>query len=178
MPRRGEALAIVLMPLLTLAGCQHAPPPAPKSAPAPVIQAPPPAPPRQVVGTQWAFRNGENACTATASGPHAGLTAVVRRTGSIRLSISLPGTAARPGRTTAVLFTGPAGSWQLRGTRARRGVEISLPLDDAALSRVLVLLSGGVVASGETGQEIPSLRLPPAGAAGRHWFECARNQLI
>jgi hypothetical protein len=125
------------------------------------------------------FRAADSGCTATASGGHLGLTATVRRTGSMRVSVALPAKmAARLGRMVRVQFTGPAGDWQLRGVRAPRSVEIVLPLDDVALSRVLVLLSGGTLAVGSTGQGVPSLRLPAAGDAGRHWFECTRDQLI
>lgn len=179
MSRRGEALAIVLLPLLMVAGCHHVQPPAARPAPAPVMEAPPSPSHRDVIRTQWTFRAEQAACTATASGGHVSMAAIVRRTGSLHLSIALPGaTAARLDKTAAVQFTGPAGNWQLRGVRARHGVEIALPLDDATLSRVLVLLSGGVVAIGDIDQGVPSLRLPAAGDAGRHWFECARNQLI
>jgi hypothetical protein len=175
-----QALAAVLAFLsLTLAGCQHAQPPASKPAPAPVVEAPPPPTHREAIRALWTFRAGESACTAIASGGHMGLTAIVRRTGSMHLSVALPAAAAaRLGRTVPVQFTGPAGNWQLRGARARRSVEISLPLDDVALSRVLVLLSGGTLAVGDINQRVPSLRLPAAGDAGRHWFECTRDQLI
>lgn len=97
----------------------------------------------------------------------------------MRLSVALPASAgAMLTKTAAVQFTGPAGNWKLRGALARRSVDLTLPLDDVALSRVLVLLSGGTLEIGDASQGVPALRLPAAGDAGRHWFDCARNQLI
>lgn len=170
----------MLLPLLVgVAGCHQAHPPASQPQPAPVVEAPPPPAHREVIRTLWTFRAADAECTARASGGNASLTAIVRRTGSLRLSIALPAaTVAKLTKTVEVQFAGPAGNWKLRGARARRSVEIALPLDDAALSRVLVLLSGGTVEIGDADQDVPTLHLPAAGDAGRQWFECARDQLI
>ena len=118
----------------------------------------------------WAFTdNGACRATASSAGPTLELTA-----DQATATIALRYRAAVPRGPVAVRLSGPAGSWSLPGRAVGRAVQVSRPMDEDAASRILVLLSGGTVAAGQAG----GLVLPPAGEAGRAWFECVRRQLL
>jgi hypothetical protein len=158
--------------ILLLSACSKPPPP--KTAPA----APPPPPPakaaRAVVHAAWAFRTGQD-CIAVAAAGRVRLTVAVRRTGPVRLTVVTPAEAA--GRPVA-RFRGPAGAWSVHGIVSGREAVFSMGRDMDALSRVLMLLSGGVLELEPPDADWPVLDLPPSGADGQQWFDCVRNSVI
>ena len=165
---------------LLLAGCAAQPPPVEKKLdePAPVVVPVAPRPPRQVISTTWSFDNRTDECLAVAASGRTSLQVIVRRNAPIQLAISLP-RSLPPGKPAVVMrFSGPAGNWQINARRTgSRQLTADLGSDDTALSRVLVLLSGGLVEVGEQDQAIPSFGLAPSEASGRVWFDCARKSM-
>ena len=118
----------------------------------------------------WTFHdNGTCKATAASAGTTLELTA-----GQTTATVALRYKAAVRRGPVAVRLSGPAGSWSLPARAAGRAIQVSRPMDEDAASRILVLLSGGTVAAGKAG----GLTLPPAGDAGRAWFECVRRQLL
>ena len=176
-------LAASLLAVAGLLGCQHppsAPPPAPTlSLPLPPA-APPPAPALPAEATVWRFSTGPDSCTGQALGHDATFSVRLwRGHGATFVLTARP----QPGAPTLsgfaqLRFQGPAGGWS---AFARLGpgpvAASSLPLTDRAVGRVALLLSGGTLTPIGTGAALPALRLPPAGAAGRTWFACARGML-
>lgn len=176
-------LAASLLAVAGLLGCQH-PPSAPPAAPTLSLPlppaAPPPAPAVPAEATVWQFSKGPDSCTGRALGHDA--------TFSIRLWRGHGATfvlTARPQPGAPTLsgygqlrFQGPAGGWSAFARLGPGAVAASsLPLTDRAVGRVALLLSGGTLTPIGTGEAMPALRLPPAGAAGRAWFACARGML-
>lgn len=167
---------------LLLAGCAAQPPadegkrePEPPAVSPPVQRAQ-----RQVIRTTWSFDATADECVAAATSGRMSLQVTVRRNAPIRLTVSL-GTPLPPGprMPVAMRFNGPAGHWQISAQQvASRQLIAVLGTSDAALSRVLVLLSGGVLELGEQEQAIPSLGLAPSEAQGQVWFDCARKNMI
>jgi hypothetical protein len=103
----------------------------------------------------------------------------VRRDAPLRLVIALPSRPQPAPRTLPVRFTGPAGSWQAAGRlTAPRELTVALGADELALSRILVVLSGGTLDVGEPGQLVVSLAVGPSDAGGQEWFDCARGRLL
>jgi hypothetical protein len=51
-------------------------------------------------------------------------------------------------------------------------------MSEDAVSRVLVLLSGGTIRINNGRAGLPTLRVPDAGQPGRSWFECAKQRLF
>jgi hypothetical protein len=51
-------------------------------------------------------------------------------------------------------------------------------MSEDAVSRVLVLLSGGTIRINNGRSGLPILRVPDAGQPGRSWFECAKQRLF
>lgn len=164
---------IVLLFTLLPACCASPPKPA---EPAP--EAPPPPRPhaaRPILRAAWSFQTGPDACIALAKAGSTSLQIVVRPEGLIRLGLSLPGDA--PGRPVAS-FSGSAGRWQILGTHAgRREVLFTLGRDEFSLSRILMLLSGGLLNLEPAGEDLPILSLPESGAEGQKWFACARHSV-
>jgi hypothetical protein len=102
----------------------------------------------------------------------------IRRDTPIRLIVSLPVTPAHAPATVPLRFSGPAGNWQTASLRSARQVALTLASDDAALSKVLVLLSGGVLEVGEAAQPLVALAISPSDAPGQTWFDCARGKML
>ena len=76
-------------------------------------------------------------------------------------------------------FTGPAGAWQVAAHRtAAHQATVALGADDTALSRILVLLSGGVLEVGTPSQPIATLAISPSDAQGQTWFDCAHEKVL
>ena len=164
--RTTQVLAVVL----ALASC--APPPAPPQAT--VLPEPPPSTPvrpvRPVLHAAWSFQATPEACIAQAKAGPASLSVAIRQTGPIRLTLTLP---VDPPDQALARFSGPAGSWDIRAAAIHHhGASFILPRTDTSLGRILILLSGGQLIPEQT--EAPILSLPESGAAGRHWFGCAR----
>jgi hypothetical protein len=136
--------------------------------------------PRQVIRTNWSFDARSDECVAVAASGRTSLQVTVRRNAPIRMTVSLP--ASLPPNThapVALRFNGPAGHWQVNAQQtANRQLAVALGSNDTALSRVLVLLSGGVLEVGEQEQGFPSLGLAPSETPGQLWFDCARNNMI
>lgn len=57
---------------------------------------------------------------------------------------------------------------------AMHEVGLTLPADNLELSRVLALLSGGVLEVGASDRLIASLAIVPSETKGQLWFDCAR----
>lgn len=123
----------------------------------------------------WSFRTGPDACVALAKAGSSNVQIAVRPEGLIRLSVSLPGNA--PTRSVAH-FSGPAGHWLMLATHTGpHEVLFLLARDETSLSRVLILLSGGMLDLGTPGDDLPILSLPESGAEGQEWFACARSSV-
>jgi len=172
---RGSRRQRTIVLLLALLPACCTPPPKP-AEPAPA--APPPPQPhaaRPVLRAAWSFQAGPDACIALAKAGSTSLQIVVRPEGPLRLGMSLPGDA--PDKPVA-RFSGSAGYWQILGTHAgRREVLFSLARNETSLSRLLMLLSGGMLNLEATGEGLPILSLPESGAEGREWFACARRSV-
>jgi hypothetical protein len=169
---------------LLLAGCTAQPPTeeGTREVPAPVAAAPTVKRvlPRQVIRTTWSFTAGSDECVAVAASGPTTLQVTVRRDAPLRIVVSLP-VQLEPGRRAplALKFNGPAGQWQVSAQRVTsRQIAAVLESNDTTLSRVLVLLSGGVLEVGDPEQAVPSIGLAPSEAQGQRWFDCARNTMI
>ena len=135
--------------------------------------------PSQPLRTTWTFRAGEEECVATAAGAGASAVVSAQRDSPIRLLVSLPATPVPPApANTAVRFAGPAGSWQATARAAGRQFTVALGSDETALSRILVLLSGGVLDLGDQGKPVASLTVSPSDTEGQKWFDCARAKVL
>jgi hypothetical protein len=164
---------------LLLVGCAAQPPSVEGQTEASIPAVAPAVPraSRQVIRTTWDFEAGPEQCVAVAAAGRTSLRVTVRRNAAIQMTVSLPGPLP-PGRSApmALRFNGPAGSWQVSARPVgSRQLTAALGSDETALSRVLVLLSGGVLEIGEQERAIPSLALAPSETRGRTWFDCARE---
>jgi hypothetical protein len=169
-----------VVPMLLLAHC--AAPPAiddrrrEASAPAvrPFVRR---VPSRLTIRTTWAFQADEGRCVATAAAAAASLVVTIRRDLPIRLVLSLP---LVPVPTAATLrFAGTAGNWEVPGGRtAAHQVTALLGADEVALSRVLVLLSGGTLDVEDPGRPVALLAIAPSASSGQRWFDCARAEMF
>lgn len=161
----------ILLGLILLASCaQITPKPLPKPPP------PPPIAEQPRLHPDWSFQTGPNACLAIATAGRTRLVVAVRRKQPIRLSVTTPyDSSGRP----AAHFHGPAGAWSATGWRAG-GHEIVFTLghDVDSLSRVLMLLSGGIMDLDAPEKNLPIFILSAAGEQGQHWFACARKLVI
>jgi hypothetical protein len=166
--------------VLFLTGCAAEPPPVEEKveAPPPVVAPVVPRAPR-VLATTWSFDTTNDECSAVAASGRTSLQVAVRRNAPIRMTVSLPGPLPPEKRVPLALrFNGPAGRWQVNARpMGSRQFAAALGSDDIALSRVLVLLSGGVLEVGDQTHAIPSLGLPPSEVQGRVWFDCARGTM-
>ena len=123
----------------------------------------------------WSFQTDPDACIASASAGRTRLLVAVRRNGPIRLSVALPAEAA--GHPVAQ-FHGPAGQWTSAGFAGHHEIVFNLGHDMNALSRVLMLLSGGTLNLESPERNLPILDLAQSGNEGQQWFGCARNLVI
>jgi hypothetical protein len=152
----------------------------------PVVQQPPAAPPRPPparpsppasITSSWSFN--ENACSAKASG--SGLSLDVTAS-STELSIVVHALRRVPLRANAgvrIAFIGRSGNWIVTGRLGHsRQIAAVTPLNEDAVSRVLVLLSGGVIRINNGRVGLPIVRVPDAGQPGRSWFECVKRRLF
>jgi hypothetical protein len=167
---------------LLLVGCATQPP-AEEAKPepvAPVVSPPAQRAPRQIMRTIWSFAAEGDECVAVAGSGRTLLQVTVRRNAPIRVVVSLAAPLPSGRRApVAMRFNGPAGQWQVNAQQAsNRQLVAVLGVSEAALSRVLVLLSGGVLELGEQDQALPSLGLAPSEAQGQAWFDCARRNAI
>lgn len=184
LPARTSAVTRwALRPTLGLAllamGCTATPPPV--AVPPPVAAAePPPAPPAapRRLALRWTFRADEAACRAVAAGPGAAVSiTVTRNTVGLAARLTTPGAPVRPAGA-AMQFQGAAGTWSAPLTQTgRRTAALAGGLNEDAVGRVLVMLSGGRLQVGRAGAGWPVLLLQASGAAGKLWFECVRRQL-
>jgi hypothetical protein len=130
---------------------------------------------RPILRAAWSFQTGPDACIALARAGSTSLKIAVRPEGLIRLTVALPGDAPNK---PAAHFSGPAGHWLILGTHAgRREAAFTLGRDETSLSRILMLLSGGMLNLEPSDQEVPILSLPESGAEGQEWFACARGSV-
>lgn len=117
----------------------------------------------------WAFDRAACRATASSAGPVLDLSA---SRGGVVFGLRYRAGGA-PRGVAPLRLSGPAGSWSLPARAIRGAVRVSRPMDEDTASRILVLLSGGSINAGAGG----TLVLPPAGEAGRAWFECVRGHL-
>jgi hypothetical protein len=150
------------------------PAPFPPAAPSPPPTRPVPAPP---LASNWSFDRA--ACRAKASSP--GLSLEVTTSGTeLKLTVQSVGRLSlRANTRVPIAFTGRSGNWTLAGHVAdgRRIVSVS-PMDEDAVSRALVLLSGGTIRLGGSRSGLSSLLIPDAGQPGRSWFDCVKQRLF
>ena len=131
-----------------------------------------------VVRTSWAFSASDEECTAQAAAAGNSLAVTVSRDTPIRVAVTLAAPVQAPA-TAQLRFTGPAGGWQAIARRvAPRQVAVTLGADETALSRVLVLLSGGTLEVGAPAQPITTFNIGPSEAPGQDWFDCARAKTL
>jgi hypothetical protein len=176
-------LPIALMVMLSLAGCGTPPSPAagPVVTPEPKKAEPPrqPSIAPQPVTAMWKFLESGEICKATATNPAVTLDVTVSDDRLLFLARARTRPALRRGSHTPIAFTGTSGSWTASGRlTTSHVVSASQPMDEAAVGRVLVLLSGGTLQVGGPHSKLPSLQVPDAGPAGRTWFECVRRRLF
>jgi hypothetical protein len=176
-------LPIMLVLMLSLAGCSTAPQRTMGTPVRPEPQKPEPRRqtpvPPQPVDAVWKFEQSEQTCKATAANPALVLdvTASDERLQFLARAHTRPG--LRRGANAPIDFTGTSGSWSASGRlTASHVISASQPMDEAAVGRVLVLLSGGTLQVGGLRSRLPQLRVPDAGTAGRVWFECVRRRLF
>ena len=136
-----------------------------------------PTPPQ--IHTTWTFRSSDEECVAVAAAAGTSVLISIRRDAPIRLVVSLKSQSVHGSVTVPLRFTGPAGLWQVSARRAAaRRYTVTLGSDDKALSRILVLLSGGMLELGEPAQPIVSLVISSSDAQGQSWFDCARGKML
>ena len=176
-------LPIMLMVMLSLAEC--GPTPSPTAGPVTIPEPQKPEPPRQPsivpqpVAAEWKFQESGEACKAAATNPALTLDVAVSDDRLQLLAHAHTRPALRRGAHAAISFSGTSGSWTAPGRlTASHVISASQPMDEAAVGRVLVLLSGGTVQVGGPHSRLPPLRVPDAGTAGRTWFECVRRRLF
>jgi len=168
---------------LLLYGCGKPTSDAGQSEPVtPPVIAPAQPPPRLTVRTSWTFTAGNDECVAVAAGGGTSLRVSIRRAASINLVLSAPtqtGQRFAEHGPVPVRFAGSAGRWQVSAQQlANHQLNVTLGTGDIALSRVLVLLSGGVLDVLNPEQVTLSLTIAPSDAAGQYWFDCARSKLL
>ncbi len=135
--------------------------------------------PSPQVHTAWTFRSSDNECVAIAAAAGDSLLVSIHRDAPIRLVVSLETPASHGSTTVPLHFNGPAGQWQVAAHRsAARRFTVTLGSDDTALSRVLILLSGGMLELGEAAQPIVSLSISASDTRGQTWFDCARGKML
>lgn len=175
--------ALLAITTVSLAACTT--PPAVVAAPEPLplpLPLPPTPPARPVapapVTATWSFRSG-GACSATAANPVLSLE-VGASNEALSLELHMSRRVALPANASVpITFSGAAGTWTTAGRlNAPRRVSASGPMTEDAASRVLVLLAGGTIRTGGRQRDVPVLRIPDAGVAGRNWFECVRQRLL
>ena len=127
----------------------------------------------------WSFITNKDECVAVAAAGATALRVMVQHAAPIRLTVSLATPLAQNQRDVPLSFTGPAGNWRMTARRfATRQAGLTLPADNLALSRVLVLLSGGTLELGPPDHPIASLAIGPSETKGQLWFDCARNNIL
>jgi hypothetical protein len=174
--RIGVLAALMLLPV----GCA-APPPEEVRREASVPAVPPLIrhAPNPVIHTTWTFRSSDEECVAVAAAAGTGLQVTIRRDTPVRLVVSLAAQPEHRSGTAPLRFAGPAGAWQVAARRtAARQFTVALGRDDTALSRILILLSGGMLDLGAPAQPIVSLAIGPSEAQGQTWFDCARGKML
>jgi hypothetical protein len=135
--------------------------------------------PNPQLHTTWTFRSNDEECVADAAAAGTSALITIRRNAPIRLVVSLESQPVHGSVTVPLRFTGPAGRWQVSARRTTpHRFAVTLGSDDRALSRILVLLSGGMLELGESAQPIVSLAISPSDAQGQSWFDCARGKML
>lgn len=124
--------------------------------------------PAAAVPVQWSFSTAAGECVASASGPPRTPVFTARVDHAMHLS------AAPGGGTSRIAFSGPGGSWTMRASKGRDAAA-TMPLDGAAVARLLTLLAGGRLRL-EGGARPTTLLLPNAGVSGRDWMGCASSK--
>jgi hypothetical protein len=176
------ACVVALSGLLLVNGC--APQPVEEAAPAlPVPPVPPPPPPRRpaspTIHTTWTFRTGGDDCAAEASAAGVSLQIAVQRDAPMSLRLALQPVSLRSQAAVPLRFNGAAGSWRIVGrATGPHALAASLGSDAAALSHILVLLSGGLLEVGEAGAPFAFLDISPSEKNGQAWFDCARSKVL
>ena len=135
--------------------------------------------PSPQVHTTWTFRSSDEECVAVASAAATSVLISIRRDQPIRVIVSLESQPVHGPVIVPLRFTGSAGLWQVAARRtAAYRFTVTLGFDDTALSRVLILLSGGMLELGEPAQPIVSLTISPSDTQGQIWFDCARGKML
>ena len=129
--------------------------------------------------TTWTFRTSGDDCTAEASAAGVSLQVAVQRDAPIRLSLALQSVSVRSQAAVPLRFNGTAGAWRVVARASGpHAMSASLGSDEAALSHILVLLSGGLLDVGEAGTTLATLDVSPSDRNGQVWFDCARSKVL
>ena len=168
--------------MLLLASCAQPLPPGEEGRREASVPAVPPLVrhvPNEVVRTTWTFRSSDEECTAIAAAS------------GTSLQVTRPPRCADPPRRRPRTGASPATGDRsaslhrigriLAGHRPRaaaRQFTVALGSDETALSRILVLLSGGTLELGRPAQPIVSLAISPSDTQGQTWFDCARGKML
>ena len=127
----------------------------------------------------WHFQPTPDNCRATVQAGRVTLAISAGHAGPIRLVLSQPAPEAgplAPGTRVQLRFTGPAGTWQISGAATRDNAAVfSFGAGEDALSRLLIMLSGGTIDPEAPG--LPLISLPASNADGTIWFTCVRHAL-
>lgn len=165
--------ASVLVAGLLLASCAA---PTPKPSIGVLPPPPPPLAARPSFHAAWSFKTEPGACLAFAAAGHTRLELAVRGAAPIQLGVTLP--SAGSGLPVAH-FRGPVGTWAVQGWHAgHHRIVFTLGRGTNALSRVLMLLSGGVLDLQSPDRRLPIVTLAASGAEGQRWFACVRHNVI
>ena len=164
--------------MLLLSGCASPPPDDGRhEAVAPIAPGPVKPPPPRTLRAAWKFDSSQNECVAVAAAGSTSLRVTVRDEAPIRLVVVLAPVFTDTPAVVPLHFTGPAGNWQITARRAGRNtLGVSLSDNNAALSRVLVLLSGGTLEIGAPPHIIVTFAISPSDTNGQNWFDCARQK--
>jgi len=165
--------------LLAVAGCStpEKPPPPPETVAPPL---PPPVRRQSVIPirTTWSFTTDKDECVAVAAAGATALRIVVHRAVPIRLAVSVQPVLAADQPDVPLRFSGPAGNWRLAARRfGPHELGATMTADNLALSRVLVLLSGGGLDIGPPDHTVASLAIGASDTKGQLWFDCARDKM-
>lgn len=167
-----------------LAACTQPVPPSAKTiAPTPPAT---PAEPKQATIVKheaiWSFETSDVQCTARAADSVLSLSIIVQRNENIFIKFidhSHKETGSHTRVTYLLRFQSNKEHWSI--TAKGNGyylVGTELPLNDEYMSRMLILLGGGVLTKIERGHILANLHIPPADAQGQKWFDCVREKSL
>ena len=161
---------------LLLAACAARPRP-PLPAPDIAINLPPAPPAPTMLNATWNFKS-DVTCNANAVAVKL-LLQINASSTRILTIVRLLSKQNFEVRSLPIQFASTSGKWVINSRVTGHKTAISAKtIDEYQVSRLVLLLSGGVVRFGEEDMGIPSLRIPNAGQAGQAWLNCVQKLLL